>query len=321
VEAVLRLLRRAADDGHTAVAVVTVVASVGQAAVEAAVRSGAAVTEGPWLALEELATAEDAVADEVLGLAAEERLAIVLGPVPEGAEVVVVTDVHRRPLEDVAAQLQAVPDQVRVVVSGDPDALPGAAPGAVLADLLAWGALPVRDLRDTAGDGPGAGSTALAGLPAALRRGELPEPSDQSVVVVPCGSDEEVVRRAVQLVTDSVPRVFGVAASDVLVVAPLNRGGAGVRALLDALPAGTRVLTIHQAAATGERADAVVACLSGQAAGVLSRALLYSTAQLARRHLSVVTAVGAALPRAVAGPEPHPRQTRLLGLLRAAGPD
>ena len=283
-------------------------------------RCGAAVADGRWLALEELATVEDAVADEVLGLAAEDRLAVVLGAVPDGADVVVVADVHRRALDDIAAQLQSVPGEVRVVISGDPDALAGPAPGAVLADLLAWATLPVRDLRDQApGSEPGTGGTSLAALPAALRRGELPEPSDHSVVVVPCGCDEEVVRRAAQLVTDSVPRVFAVPAGDVLVLAPLNRGTAGVRALVDALPVGTRVMTVHEAAATGDPADAVVVCLPGQAAGVLSRALLYSAAQLARRHLSVVTAVGAALPRAVAGPDPRRRQTRLLGLLRAAG--
>ncbi|MFI5099199.1 MAG: hypothetical protein ACHQE5_01590 [Actinomycetes bacterium] len=312
----MRLLERAALDGHSAVPLETVLAAVARPVVEGAVDRGAVLVADGWVALDEIALVEDALADEILGLAAEDRLALVLGSVPEGAEVVEVGDAHRRSLEDLAEALQAVPEDVRVVISGDPDALPGPHPGAVLADLLAWGRLPVRDLRP---DGA-AGGTALAALPASLRAGSLPAPADRSVVVVPCADDEAVVRRAVQLVTDSVPRVFGVAAQDVLVVTPLRRGAAGVRALVEALPAGTRVSTVHDAARGGPlpAADAVVACFPGQATGVLSRALVYSAAMLAGRHLSVVTAAGDALPQAVVQGAGRPRWTRLPGLLASS---
>ncbi len=290
-------------------------AVVGQPAVAAAADRGTVAVGDGWVALDDLATVEDAVADEILGLAAEDRLALVLGSVPESAEVVEVGDAHRRSLADLAEALQAAPEEVRVVISGDPDALRGPHPGAVLADLLAWGRLPVRDLRGESG------GTALAGLPASLRRGELPEPADRSVVVVPCGGDEEVVRRVVQLVTDSIPRVLGVAPAQVLVVTPLRRGTAGVRALAEALPEGARVSTVHDAVGPGAApdvpAEAVVACFPGQAAGVLSRALVYSATLLAGRHLSVVTAAGDALPRSVVSGAARPRWTRLPTLLAA----
>ncbi len=311
----MRLLERAALDGHSAVPLETVLAAVPRPVVEGAVDRGAVLVADGWVALDEIALVEDALADEILGLAAEDRLALVLGSVPDGAEVVEVADAHRRSLEDLAEALQAVPEDVRVVISGDPDALPGPHPGAVLADLLAWGRLPVRDLRS----GGAAEGTALAELPASLRGGSLPEPADRSVVVVPCADDEAVVRRAVQLVTDSVPRVFGTAAEDVLVVTPLQRGTAGVRALAEALPAGTRVSTVHDAAGGGlPAADAVVACFPGQATGVLSRALVYSAAMLAGRHLSVVTAAGDALPQAVVHGGGRARWTRLPGLLASS---
>ena len=90
--------------------------------------------------------------------------------------------------------------------------------------------------------------------------------------------------------------------------------------LREALPAGTQVSTVTDAVAAARQADAVVACFPGQGAGVLTRAMVYSTSLLARRHLSVVTAAGAALPLAVAVPNPRPRQTRLLDLLRADSP-
>ena len=290
-----------------------VVAALDDAALAAAAAGGKVVVEDGWVALEQLADAESAVADEVLGLAAEDRVALVLGTVPDSAEVACVADVHRRPLHEVATELQAVPADVRVVLSGDPSALAGGAPGALLTDLLGWGRLPVRDLRDADT------STALGALRVGLRSGALPEPTDQSLVVVPCADDAELGRRVQQLVGDSIPRVFQVDPTDVVVVAPLRRGAGGVRALAEALPDGVRVRTVHEALDEPERAAAVVACFPAAAAGVLSRALVYTAAGLADRHLSVVTACGDALPRAVAA-EPRRRWTRLPALL-AAGPD
>jgi hypothetical protein len=280
--------------------------------VKEAVADGGVLVEDGWVALEGLADAESALADEVLGLAAEDRLALVLGQVAPGADVEAVPDVHRAALADVAAALQAVPAGVRVVLAGDPDALPGAEPGAVLGDLLAWGRLPVRDLRATNT------STALGALVVGLRAGELPEPADQSVVLVPCADDREAVARVGQLVGDSIPRVFGVEAAEVLVVTPQQRGDAGVRALESSLPDGVRVTTVHEAARAGLRADAVVACFPAASAGSLSRQLVYSAATLAVRHLSVVTAVGEALPRAVVAGATRRRWTRLPSLLAAA---
>jgi hypothetical protein len=293
-----------------------VVSALGRAAVEAALASGEVVGDERWLALEPWATAEESIADEVAGLAMEGRLALVLGTPPEGTEAYVVADVHRRPIADVAAELQAAPD-VPVVLAGDPAVVSAPEAGAVLASLLAWGALPVHDLR--AADG----SDALGRLAGAVARGELPppDPADRSVVVVPCADDDELVRRAGQLVADSVPRVFGVDPADVLVVAPVRRGAGGAAALAEALP-GSRVVTVHEAAAAAlPVADAVVACLPSGSAGVLTRSLVATLARLPARHLSVVTAVGDALPAAVVGGVERPRWTRLPELVAAAAAD
>lgn len=308
----VELLARAARDGHTAVPLPVVLAAVGTDALQDARAAGDVVADGTFVALEELATAEAAVADELVGLAAEDRLAVVLGAVPDGAEVFGVADVHRRSLEEVAGELQGAPEEARVVVAGDPDALAGPHPGALLRDLLASGLVPVRDLR------PAGTASALDRLPAAVREGVLPAPdqADRSVVVVPCADDEAMLTRVGQLVTDSIPRVFGVAAADVLVVSPLHRGACGVEALRAALAStGAVVTTVHDSA--GQSADAVVACFPGEAAGVLSRALVYEVSRLPTRHLSVVTAAGAALPQAVAGGGGIVRVTRLESLIRA----
>ncbi len=290
-------------------------------ALEDAMAAGVVVADDTWVALESLATAENAVADEVLGLAEEGRLAVVLGAVPAEAEVFVVADAQRLDLEELAGRLQQAPEDARVVVAGDPDALPGAAPGAALRDLVAWGGVPVRDLRPDPADGP-----ALHRLGAAIRRGELlpPDPEDRSVVVTVCADDDEVMRRVGQLVTDSIPRVFGLQPADILVVTPLHRGAAGGEALTESLAAltgatgvpGVKVVLAHELA--GRRAAAVVVCFPGQAAGVLTRALVYSSVTCADQHLSVVTAAGDALPGAVSDGGLRERRTRL-GALLAAG--
>jgi len=287
-----------------------VLAATGLAELQDACSAGTVVADDRWVALESVATAENAVADEVVGLAAQSRLALVLGEVPPGADVYAVPHAERLSLEELAAALQQAPPDAAVVVAGDPDELPGRWPGAALRDLIDWGALPVRDVRPDPGDGP-----LLARLPAALRRAELlaPQPDDRSVVVVACADDQEVTLRARQLVSDSIPRAFG--AIDVLVLTPLRRGSAGQVALAEALP-GTEVATVHEA--VGRTCQAVVACFPGQAAGVLSRALVYSCVMRAGRHLSVVTAAGDALPSVVAG-DRGPRRVTMLRRLLVSG--
>ncbi|MGE5134020.1 MAG: AAA family ATPase [Gemmatimonadota bacterium] len=78
-------------------------------------------------------------------------------------------------------------------------------------------------------------------------------------------------------------------------------------------------LTVHRA--QGSEWPAVVAVFPGEAAGMLSRPLVYTALTRAQRHLSVVHGAGPALARAVATVGERPRVTRLASLLRAAGPE
>jgi exodeoxyribonuclease V alpha subunit len=88
-------------------------------------------------------------------------------------------------------------------------------------------------------DGPVADGP-LGELVAAVRGGTLPPvPVDpqRRVVIVPAGDAAEAAYRVVQLVTDSIPRAFGLAPGAVAVLTPLQRGAAGARALNAALKA------------------------------------------------------------------------------------
>jgi exodeoxyribonuclease V alpha subunit len=68
-------------------------------------------------------------------------------------------------------------------------------------------------------------------------------------------------------------------------------------------------VTVHRA--QGSEWPAVVAVLPPEASGMLSRPLVYTALTRARRHLSVVPAVGPALARAVREVGARPRRTRL----------
>jgi hypothetical protein len=316
----VRLLERAGQDGHTGLprAIVDTAWVDGKPVrdgLEASVAEGSVVADDGWVALESISVAESSVADELLGLAAEDRLVVVLTRSPEPVaadDAIVLARADRLSLPELAAALQAVPSDHRVIVTGDPDELGGPEPGAALRDLIESGLVPVDDRRG----GGGAGATALAAFVDAIRTGLLPEPdaSDRSLVVVPCDDDAGAVRRVLQLVHESIPRVFGVAADDILVLGPLRRGVCGMAVLAEALP-GTEVGTVHESA--GRQAPAVVACLPGQAAGGFSRALLYSAAVAAQRHLSIVTPAGSEVAAAVADGSLRRRQTRLPSLLKS----
>jgi exodeoxyribonuclease V alpha subunit len=75
-------------------------------------------------------------------------------------------------------------------------------------------------------------------------------------------------------------------------------------------------VTVHRA--QGSEFPAVVAVLPAEAGRLLSRPLVYTAFTRAQRHLSVVTAAGAAVSRAVREIGARPRRTRLAALLREA---
>jgi exodeoxyribonuclease V alpha subunit len=150
--------------------------------------------------------------------------------------VVVVDEASMLDAELGAALICAIPDGTHLVVVGDPAQLPSIGPGRVLGDLVDSGNVPVTELtklyRQTEGG-------AIARLAIAVRAGELPPVDDPNheVVVVPARGSDEAARRVVQLVTDSIPRVFSCEGDQVQVVTPVHRGPAGTQALNRALKA------------------------------------------------------------------------------------
>ncbi|MFF4843392.1 helix-hairpin-helix domain-containing protein [Streptomyces collinus] len=145
-------------------------------------------------------------------------------------DLLIVLDAPQLDVENAAMLVESLRDGARLVLSGDPAVLWSAGPGRVFADLLAARACPQIASR-TPDPGP------LGELVSGIGVGELNqvEAPGKEVVIVPVRDAGEAVHRTVQLVADSVPRAFGVAPEQTVVITPGHGGAAGTRALNSAL--------------------------------------------------------------------------------------
>ncbi|MEW2360108.1 helix-hairpin-helix domain-containing protein [Spirillospora sp. NPDC029432] len=149
---------------------------------------------------------------------------------PLDLDLVILTDAAQLDVELCAVLVEACADGTHLVLCGEPGALPPAGPGRALDDLEASETVPVVELE------PGPPGDPLAALTAAVRGGELAavEAPGKEVVIVPAAAAEEAVHRAVQLVTDSIPRALGIPVEDVQVLAPAAAATAALNTALKA---------------------------------------------------------------------------------------
>ncbi|WP_246334832.1 AAA family ATPase [Spinactinospora alkalitolerans] len=145
---------------------------------------------------------------------------------PVEAGLVVVTEAMALDVETAAALVDACADGTHLVLVADPAQAPSAAPGQVVTDLIASRTVAVAALP---GDPPGP----LARLAGGVAEGELEqvEAPGREVVVVPADSAGEAAHRAVQLITDSIPRALRIPADDVQIITATRGGEAGADAV------------------------------------------------------------------------------------------
>ncbi|MFF5186917.1 helix-hairpin-helix domain-containing protein [Streptomyces sp. NPDC000345] len=141
-------------------------------------------------------------------------------------DLLVVPDAPRLDVERAAMLVESLPDGARLVLGGDPAELWSAGPGRVFADLLAARVCPQVASR-TPDPGP------LGELLSGIGIGELNqvEAPGKELVIVPVRDAAEAVHRTMQLVFESVPRAFGLAPGETVVITPGHGGPAGTRAL------------------------------------------------------------------------------------------
>ncbi|HEX2555116.1 MAG TPA: ATP-dependent RecD-like DNA helicase [Microvirga sp.] len=130
------------------------------------------------------------------------------------------------------ALVRALPEGAGLVLVGDVDQLPSIGAGQVLADVIGSGAVPVVRLTEVFRQ---AAASRIVASAHRINRGEVPdlEPvADSDFYFVEADDAEEGVHKLVTLVRERIPKRFGLdPVRDIQVLAPMNRGGLGVRSL------------------------------------------------------------------------------------------
>jgi exodeoxyribonuclease V alpha subunit len=128
--------------------------------------------------------------------------------------------------------LRAVPDRASVLLVGDVDQLPSVGPGSVLADMIGSGALTTVRLNEIFRQ---AAHSKIITNAHRINQGQLPEAGDSSesdFFFIAAETPESIHDRLMQVVTERIPRRFGLhPVLEVQVLTPMNRGGLGARSL------------------------------------------------------------------------------------------
>jgi exodeoxyribonuclease V alpha subunit len=131
------------------------------------------------------------------------------------------------------AVLRALPSDASLILVGDADQLPSIGPGQVLHDILASERVPAVRLTKIHRQAEGSDIITNAHR---INRGEAPHfraPGDNpDMFHFRVSSPEEAVTRVVELVTERIPRRFGMRSlRDVQVLAPMRKGLVGIDGL------------------------------------------------------------------------------------------
>ncbi len=159
---------------------------------------------------------------------------------PLAADLVIVDEISMLDVVLAHHLAKAVQPPARMILVGDPDQLPSVAAGNVLADLIASARVPLFRLTQIFRQ---AEESLIVRNAHRILAGELPEyaPADApgaDFFFFPAEDPAQAAQRLVEVVTERVPRRFGLDwVEDVQVLAPMYRGECGVDALNERLRA------------------------------------------------------------------------------------
>lgn len=132
--------------------------------------------------------------------------------------------------------LKAIPDQARLLLVGDVDQLPSVGPGAVLQDLIASQKLPVTRLTEIFRQ---AANSRIIINAHRINAGQFPDISNAKsgdFFFIEEEEPDKIAGLIVNLVDSRLPKAYGFDAfDDIQVLAPMNRGSLGNRALNELL--------------------------------------------------------------------------------------
>lgn len=152
---------------------------------------------------------------------------------PLACDLLVVDETSMVDVPLMNALLKAVPEDAALLLVGDVDQLPSVGPGQVLADIIASGRVPVARLTEVFRQ---AAESRIVVNAHRINGGEMPEWPRRGVAsdfyCVEIDEPEEGVAKLVEIVTERIPRRFGLdPARDVQVLTPMIRGSLGSRNL------------------------------------------------------------------------------------------
>jgi exodeoxyribonuclease V alpha subunit len=131
------------------------------------------------------------------------------------------------------ALTKAIPPHAGLMLVGDVDQLPSVGPGQVLADIIASERLPVARLTEVFRQ---AAESRIVVNAHRINHGQMPEPPqaghESDFYMVEIAEPEEGVSKLIEIVTNRIPRRFGLdPMRDVQVLCPMQRGVLGARNL------------------------------------------------------------------------------------------
>lgn len=129
--------------------------------------------------------------------------------------------------------LAAVPDKAALMIVGDVDQLPSVGPGAVLSDIIDSGKVPTVRLTEIFRQ---AATSRIIVNAHRINKGEMPLKAEGAELsdfyFIPANTSEEIHEKLLQVVTERIPKRFGMhPVKDIQVLTPMNRGGIGARSL------------------------------------------------------------------------------------------
>jgi exodeoxyribonuclease V alpha subunit len=152
---------------------------------------------------------------------------------PLEADLVVVDEVSMLDVPLACALVRALPDETRLVLVGDADQLPSVGPGAVLAEIIASGVVPVVRLTEVFRQ---AARSQIVVCAHQINQGRSLDPPPTTgqgeLFVIPAEEGPRAAALIEQLVAERIPRRYGLdPVDDVQVLSPTRRGHTGTARL------------------------------------------------------------------------------------------
>ena len=155
---------------------------------------------------------------------------------PLDCDLVVIDESSMLDQELGAALFRALAPGTAVVLVGDADQLPPVGAGQVFADLIASAALPVANLNRVFRQGERSDIVVAAHAVRAGVMPELPEGRQADFFFIRRPDPDEALATLVELVTERMPRAFGLdPLRDIQVLVPVHRGPLGTKAVNEVL--------------------------------------------------------------------------------------